>query len=133
MTAKLFSVVPKLPLMMLVIHSFLVVVAFGTCFLPSQQPDLSIGIVLTFIIGIFIDFPVGILLGKIIWPALGGNNSWPILGDSHLLGIATTYSVFLVLGGLYWFCIGMICVIIKKSIKVIGERWAKAGGEGFSK
>ncbi len=131
MTAKLFSVVPKLPLMMVLIHSFLVVVAFGTCFLPSRQPDLSIGIVLTFIIYIFIDFPVGILLGKIIWPALGGNNSWPILGDSYFLGIATTYSVFLLLGGLYWFCIGMICVIIKKILKVIGERWGQGKRRGF--
>lgn len=120
MKTKLFSTVPKLPFAMVVIHSFLIVVAFGTCFLPSQQPDLNIGVILTFIIAYFIDLPVGILFWKIIWPNLSRNELWPILGDSYLLGIAATYSVFLLLGGLYWFCIGMIIEIILRTRRKIG-------------
>ena len=96
--------------MMMVIHSFFVVVACGMWPLPSRNAA-EFGFMLLMIIMLF-DFPVAMLFWGVFWPNLGGNDLWPKLGESYFLAVVMTFSWFLFVGGLYWFCIGMIIEII---------------------
>ncbi len=107
MKTKLFSVVPKLASMMVIIHSLLVVVALGMWLLPSNNAA-GFGFMLMIII-MYFDYPVEILFWKIIWP---NSDLWPNLGGDYVPEMVTTASWLLFLGGFYWFCIGVIIEII---------------------
>jgi hypothetical protein len=126
MKTRLFSVVPKLASMMVIIHSFLVVMALCMWLLASKNAA-SFGFMLMIIIMLF-DFPVEILFWEIIWP---NNDLWPNLGGDYLLGMVMTSSWFLFLGGFYWFCIGVIIEIIlrkRRKIKKKGTGYEEGKG-----
>ena len=92
-------------------HTFLIVAVFGLSFLPWKNPDSSIAFLLMVLVEYFIDFPIGMLFEKIIKP---------IKTDNFALWIAISFSWFAVLGGLYWFCIGVIINKIRQK-KITNE------------
>ncbi len=96
---------------MVIIHSCLIIVA--SCMWGLLESTAGFGFMLLFII-MFFDFPVMILFHKIIWPHLAGNDLWPHLNGDLFLGILTTSFWFLLVGGFYWFCIGLIIERIRK-------------------
>ncbi len=107
MKTKLFAVIPKPALIMVVIHSFSVVMALGMYLLPSDN-TAGFGFMLMIII-MYFDFPVERLFWKIIWP---NSDIWPNLGGDHVLGMVTTAVWFLFVGGFFWFCVGVIIEMI---------------------
>jgi len=107
MKTKLFSVVPKPASITVIIHSLLVVVALGMYLLPSDN-TAGFGFMLM-IITMYFDLPVERLFWKIIWPS---SDVWPNLGGDYVLGMLTTAFWFLFVGGLFWFCIGMLIEMI---------------------
>jgi hypothetical protein len=90
----------KLSWILISIHTVLILVVIGLSFLPSQNPDSSIGfrpMVLTYY---FVDLPVGLAFEKIMRPL-----------DMEIpfsTWVFLELSWFIILGGLYWFCIGAI-------------------------
>ncbi len=129
MTAKLFSVVPKSPFIGVAIHSFLLAVAFGMWLVTSENAA-GFGFMLIFIIFLF-DFPVMLLFFRVIWPYFAGNNVWPDLKGDNLFGAILAFSSFLIIGGLYWFCIVMIGVTIKKDSKSDNQTIGQDKWRGF--
>lgn len=92
----------KLAWWLLAIHTLLVLAWFGSTFLPSDNPDSSIGFMLMVVTGYILDFPIGFMFEKIIRPLR------PLWTDNFPIWFAVQFSWFAVLGGSYWFCIGVI-------------------------
>ena len=109
MKSKLFYPMPKLVLVIVVIHSFAVVSALGMYLLPFDRVA-NLGFMLMITIMHF-DLPVQMLFWKFAWPS---NDLWPNLGGDYVQGMVVTTCWFLIVGGFYWFCIGMIIELILK-------------------
>jgi hypothetical protein len=65
----------KLPLKLLAYHTALVLLVFSLSFLPSKNPDSSIGFLLTVITMYLIDSPVGMIFEKVLKPMTEDNLS----------------------------------------------------------
>lgn len=102
---KAFSL-EKIPLLAVIIHSFLIVIVVGLGLLPSSNSDSSIGFVMMVLVGYVIDYPIGMLI-EIMRPSLGASP----------MGVILVISTYLVLGGLYWFLIFSVIAMIGKAIR----------------
>jgi hypothetical protein len=89
----------QLPVTAVILHTILVAVTVGLCLLPSSNRDSSIGFLMMVVTGYFVDLPIGLFVVESIRPAMSGSPWWP----------AVLISIYLVLGGLYWF---LICTVI---------------------
>ncbi len=96
----------KLSFILVSIHSALILIVVGLSFLPWRNPDSSIGFLLMVITYHFIDMPVGLGFEKVIRPL--------IKEIDFSVWVLMELSWFVVLGGLYWFCIGMIITKFRK-------------------
>lgn len=88
----------KLAWKLLGAHTLIVISWFGLSFLPSDNPDSSIAFILMVLVGYIADFPIGMIYEKILRPLKPENIS---------IWIGLSFAWFVILGGLYWFCIGI--------------------------
>lgn len=91
------------------VHTILIVAAFGLSFLPSENPDSSLSFILMVLTGYFIDFPIGMIFEYIIRP---------MKPENYQLWIVISFLWFTFLGGLYWFCIGVIINKIRQKRRI---------------
>lgn len=95
----------RLPKTVVVLHTILIAVTIGLCLLPSSNADSSIGFLMVGVMGYFVDFPIGVLV-EMIRP-VDPTTAWVVL----------SISMFVVLGGLYWFLIFTILTAIVKAVR----------------
>jgi hypothetical protein len=105
----------KLSFMLVAIHAALILIVIGLSFFHWRIPDSSIGFLLMVITYYFVDLPVGLGFDKIIRPLIREIN--------FIVWVFMELSWFVILGGIYWFCIGVIITKIRERI-----RPAKASG-----
>jgi hypothetical protein len=113
MEGKKFLTGFKLAFIAVGIHTFLLIVVLVMWLLPSRNTT-EFGFMLLMIIFIF-DLPVQWIFWPVwVYVAGNGTEAWPDLGGNILLGKVITCLLFIVIGGVYWFCIGMIIETIRK-------------------
>ena len=102
----------RLSWLFIAFHTVLILAVIGLSFLSARNPDSSIGFLLMVITYYFLDLPVGLVFEKIIRPLIKEIrfSTWVFI----------ELSWFVILGGLYWFCIGVI-ITKKRDAKRLAE------------
>jgi hypothetical protein len=102
----------RLPVTAVILHTILVAVTVGLCLLRPSNRDSSIGFLMMVVTGYFVDLPIGLFVVETIRPAMSGSSWWPPL----------LISIYLVLGGLYWFLIFTGIAAVGKAVETADRR-----------